>query len=117
MAAALAALRLIEENPDWASQLQAKVASFQSTLAQHGVSTPTPSSHIIPVLLGEPDKVMEVATHLRSSGILVGAIRPPTVPPHTARLRLSLSLGHEDAALARAATLIGETCRATGKPS
>jgi 8-amino-7-oxononanoate synthase len=53
-----------------------------------GASTP-----IIPVLIGDPAKTLEIRNNLLQQGIMVGAIRPPTVPPHTSRLRVSLHTG------------------------
>ncbi len=54
------------------------------------INTPSP---IIPVLIGDPAKTLELRNHLLENGIMVGAIRPPTVPPHTSRLRISLHTG------------------------
>ena len=55
-----------------------------------GINTPSP---IVPVLIGDPSKTLELRNHLLQKGIMVGAIRPPTVPPHTSRLRISLHTG------------------------
>ena len=55
-----------------------------------GINTPSP---IVPVLIGDPSKTLELRNHLLKKGIMVGAIRPPTVPPHTSRLRISLHTG------------------------
>ena len=55
------------------------------------------NSAIQPLLVGSASKAIELSTALRQAGILVAAIRPPTVPPGTARLRLSLSASHTDA--------------------
>lgn len=48
------------------------------------------SSHIVPVIIGENEDTINIANHLREYGFFVLPVRPPTVPPHTARLRLSL---------------------------
>jgi 8-amino-7-oxononanoate synthase len=58
------------------------------------------SSNIIPVMIGDADKALGVADSLRDRGFWVNAVRPPTVPPKTARLRISLtaSMGREDLA-------------------
>ncbi len=62
------------------------------------------SSPILPVVLGAPERAVEVAARLRERGVLVKAIRPPTVPQGTSRLRFALSAAHSagqiDAALA-----------------
>ena len=54
---------------------------------------------IIPVLLGDPEAVIVAQRKLEERGCLVAAIRPPTVPHGTARLRISLSAAHDEAAL------------------
>ncbi len=77
------------------------------------------SSHIVPVLIGDDAATMQVAGRLQQEGFWVGAVRPPTVPKNTARLRLSLtaSLTHGDIAplpqlIAQAMQECG--CRAAG---
>jgi 7-keto-8-aminopelargonate synthetase-like enzyme len=54
-------------------------------------------SPIIPIILGEEERALAASSHLLDRGFLVPAIRPPTVPPGTSRLRISLSAGHTDA--------------------
>ncbi len=51
-------------------------------------------AHIVPVLIGDPNRTMAVVAELRRRGFLVGGVRPPTVPPGTSRLRISLSAVH-----------------------
>ena len=58
---------------------------------------PAPLSAIIPVILGENEAVLSAQAAFKEQGILVSAIRPPTVPKGTARLRISLSAAHTDA--------------------
>jgi 8-amino-7-oxononanoate synthase len=52
-------------------------------------------SAIVPVLLSDPARTMRVAQRLEVEGYVVGAIRPPTVPPGTSRLRITLSAAHD----------------------
>jgi 8-amino-7-oxononanoate synthase len=54
------------------------------------------ASHIIPVLLGENERALAVALSLQAQGFDVRAIRPPTVPPGTARLRIVVNVGLTD---------------------
>jgi len=58
-----------------------------------------PDTAIIPVVLGEPARALAVSRALEERGFLVTAIRPPTVPPGTSRLRITLSAAHEEAQL------------------
>ncbi len=67
-----------------------------------GFDTLDSETQIIPVLVGDNQKSLDFAARLRQAGIMAVAIRPPTVPPGGARLRLSLSAGHVEADLARA---------------
>ena len=73
--------------------------TLRQELRKQGLET-RGSSHIVPVLLGDDHATMQVAGQLQQEGFWVGAVRPPTVPQKTARLRLSLtaSLTHEDIA-------------------
>ena len=54
------------------------------------------SSAIQPVIIGENQAALDLAQQLREQGIWVSAIRPPTVPPGTARLRITLSAAHSE---------------------
>lgn len=107
-AAALAAVRLIERHPEWAASLAAKSARVRTRLSDAGLDTLASHTHIVPVRIGDNEHTMALAARLRTEGILAAPIRPPTVPAGTARLRLSISLAHEDADLDRAVdALIG----------
>ena len=79
------------------STLLERASRFRAALHENGLNTLQSESQIIPVVVGENEKVMRIAQRLREQDILVGAIRPPTVPEGTARLRISLSLAHSDA--------------------
>lgn len=101
VAAATAALGLLEQNPDWPATLRARSASFANALG-----LPAPAGPILPVVLGSNERALAVGAALREAGLLTGVVRPPTVPPGTARLRLSVRLDHDPADLARAAQAI-----------
>jgi 8-amino-7-oxononanoate synthase len=60
-----------------------------------------PAGPIVPVRLGTPERALALAEQLRRRDLFVPAIRPPTVPAGTARLRISLSAVHQDEDLAR----------------
>jgi 8-amino-7-oxononanoate synthase len=106
--AALAALRLIRgpEGDLRRARLAAHLANLRAQLAAAGFPIPGTDA-ILPVILGSNQRALAAAANLLAQGLLVPAIRPPTVPPNTARLRITLSADHtpaEVASLARALT-------------
>jgi 7-keto-8-aminopelargonate synthetase-like enzyme len=72
---------------------------------------PAHPSAIVPIVLGSEQAALAAAQHLLDQGLLVPAIRPPTVPPGTSRLRLTLSAGHRDADVARLAAALATLAR------
>ena len=68
----------------------------------------------MPIIIGDSKETMEVADKLFEQGIWAHGIRPPTVPPGTARVRLSLTLSMTDAALEKAAGTIAESAEEVG---
>jgi 8-amino-7-oxononanoate synthase len=94
ISAALGALDVFEANPNLGPCLQANAAYFRGLLHDAGLDTLQSESQIIPVIIGENEKALAVSQKLRERGIIAAAIRPPTVPAGTARLRLSVTLAH-----------------------
>ncbi|MES2156448.1 MAG: 8-amino-7-oxononanoate synthase [Pseudomonadota bacterium] len=89
--AASAALDRIEDASDLRDRLKTlRQDAAEAICAPLGL--PTPRSQIVPVLLGEDKRAMAVAAALQEAGFDVRGIRPPTVPPGTSRLRISLTL-------------------------
>lgn len=111
VAAAVSAVELARKHSMWSEQLAAKAARMRGRLADAGLNTLTSQSHIIPVRIGDNLKTMAIAQQLRQEGILVAAIRPPTVPSGTARLRLSVSLAHAEQDLDRAVEILARAVR------
>ncbi len=101
VAAAIAALDLIEGDPAWAALPLRKAKAFT---ARAGL--PEAASPIVPVVIGAPADALAAARLLEAEGFLAVAIRPPTVPAGTARLRLAFSALHDDADVARLADLV-----------
>jgi 8-amino-7-oxononanoate synthase len=91
MAAAVReALRIVADEPERRAALQALVAHAEAQVAPLGIA---PSgSQIVPVILGDDARTMEVAAAVQAAGFDVRGIRPPTVPAGTSRLRISLTL-------------------------
>jgi 8-amino-7-oxononanoate synthase len=106
VAAALQAVARIASHPEWSDRLKDKSTRLGDRLRAAGLDTMGSQSAILPVLIGDNAKAVACAARLEAAGILVAAIRPPTVPPGTARLRLSVSLAHSDEDLSRIAEAI-----------
>lgn len=93
LAAALeASLELMEAEPQRRSLLLARAAYLGERLASIGLEAPSPISQIMPIVLGSNERAMAVAAVLQREGFDVRAIRPPTVPRGTARLRISINI-------------------------
>jgi 8-amino-7-oxononanoate synthase len=103
MGSALGALAVIQKTGNKGVELLRRAATFRKRLQEAGLDTLNSASQIVPVLIGENARTLVVAQRLKSKGILAVAIRPPTVPEGTARLRLSVTLDHTDDDLERAA--------------
>jgi 8-amino-7-oxononanoate synthase len=110
-AAAQAALAIARSEPWRRQRLRELGDRLRTELAERGFSVAGSASPIIPVLLGEPERVMILADRLRARGFLVPAIRPPSVPPGTSRLRISLSAAHEPTHVLALARELGEELR------
>jgi len=89
-AAVRESLRILADEPERRARLWALVDHAATALAPRGIA-PT-GSQIVPVILGEDGRALAAAARLQAAGFDVRAIRPPTVPAGTARLRLSLTL-------------------------
>jgi len=101
VAAAIAALDVIEREPAYAALPLAKAKAFASS-----AGLPEPASPIVPVLLGEAETALKASRLLEDHGFLVVAIRPPTVPAGTARLRLTFTAQHPDDEIERLAEVV-----------
>ncbi len=94
IAADLAALRIIKEEPRRRKDLLENSAHLRRALGEKGLKVKG-SSQIIPVIIGESNKAVEISKGLRDRGYWVLPIRPPTVPKGGSRLRFSLSFHHK----------------------
>ncbi len=106
--AALGALKTLRSNPGLGRTLLRNAEFFRSKLHESGLKTGGSASQIIPVIVGNPARTLEISRDLASRNILAVAIRPPTVPAETARLRLSVTLAHTREDLEKAASIISE---------
>jgi 8-amino-7-oxononanoate synthase len=101
VAAAIAALDLIAREPDYAALPLAKARAFTRR-----AGLPPAQSPIVPIVIGNAADALAASRRLEQEGFLAVAIRPPTVPEGTARLRLAFTAGHPDEAIERLADLV-----------
>lgn len=94
LAAASSALQLLRGMSEQRVQLRAQASELRHALRQIGWNVPVGDSPIIPVVVGSEQRALWFSQQLRNVGIVVPAIRPPTVPDHTCRLRISLAAQH-----------------------
>ena len=93
-AAALKAVEIIQTEPDRRKRLQDNATFLRDVFAKIGLDIGNSTTQIIPVILGNSAKAMEISKKLFETGYFISAIRPPTVPPKTARLRVSVQADH-----------------------
>ena len=103
VAASIAALDLIEREPGYAALPVQKAKAF--TLA---AGLPAAQSPIVPVIVGEEEETLAASRMLADEGYLAVAIRPPSVPTGTARLRLTFTAQHPDEHVVRLADIVRE---------
>ena len=101
VAAATAALDVIERDPAYAAEPLRKARLFTRAL-----NLPEAQSAIVPVVVGATQAALAASEWLRDEGFLVVAIRPPTVPAGTARLRFAFTAQHPDADIERLADIV-----------
>lgn len=94
-ASALEALRIAQAEPWRRDRLRDNARRLREGLAALGHAAPGEADgHIVPVPIGGAEETMRIGGALRARGFLVGAVRPPTVPPGGSRLRITLSAAH-----------------------
>ena len=118
VAGALAALDLLFEQPRRVERLQANAATLRDALAREGFEVAGSTTQIIPLVVGEADVAMRVCEAALERGVFAQAIRPPTVPEGTSRLRLAVMASHTRDELREAARALGKAALAAGwRPS
>jgi 8-amino-7-oxononanoate synthase len=105
--AGLAALEIVQNEPERRVQLRARAAEFRSLLRSQDWNIPEPGSQIIPLRIGDAAETMQRMQKLRKQGFFVPGIRPPSVPEGQSLLRLSLTWRHDASLLGRLAEAIG----------
>jgi glycine C-acetyltransferase/8-amino-7-oxononanoate synthase len=117
-AAALAALELLVEQPRRVEKLQDNADVLRDELVREGFEVAGSSTQIIPLIVGDAKTAVRVAEQALEMGVFASAIRPPTVPEGTSRLRLAVMASHTKAELREAAQVLGRACLKAGfRPS
>jgi len=93
-ASTLTSLKIIETEPERRDHLNRLVMYFRKEALAMGINLMDSDTAIQPVLIGDAEQALSISASLKQKGILVPAIRPPTVPAGTARLRITLSASH-----------------------
>ena len=89
-----ASLKLIQTEPQWRERLQQNIRYFRNCCNQTNIQLSESKTAIQPIIIGDTEEAVRMSNTLFANGILVTAIRPPTVPEGTARLRITLSAAH-----------------------
>jgi 8-amino-7-oxononanoate synthase len=108
VAGALAALELLRESPRKVNKLQANAAALRDELAAAGLDTGGSCTHIVPLVIGDAAEAMAACERALAQGVFAQAIRPPTVPDGTSRLRLAVMASHTKSELRAAARVLAE---------
>ena len=110
-AAACNNLRYIDAHPERVQALRDNVKFFYESLKREGVNVEQSPSAIVPIVIGDEAKAMQVSAKLQEQGILIPAIRYPTVAKGQARLRASLMATHTKEQLQTAASVMADLIR------
>ena len=113
-AGALAALEILEEEPRRIQKLATNATALRTELEREGFDLQGSRTQIMPVVVGDAELAMRICEAALSRGVFAQAIRPPTVPAGTSRLRLAVMASHRADELAGAARTIAQVARAAG---
>jgi glycine C-acetyltransferase/8-amino-7-oxononanoate synthase len=113
-AAALAALELLEARPERVQRLALNAETLRGALAAEGFDTSASATHILPLLVGDAELAVRFCEAALERGVFAQAIRPPTVPDMTSRLRLAVMASHRPGELLAAARTLAAAARQAG---
>ena len=114
VAAALAALTILQEQPRRTERLRFNASRLRDALVEEGFYIEGADTQIVPLVIGDSNIAMDVCERALKRGVFAQAIRPPTVPRGTARLRLAAMATHAPAELKWAAQQLAEAAREAG---
>ena len=112
--AAIAALDLLEAQPQLVERLQENAAALRAALAAEDLAGASSQTQIVPVEVGDAERTMELCELVLERGIFAQGIRPPTVPEGSSRLRFTVMASHRPDELRRAAAEVGAAARQIG---
>jgi 8-amino-7-oxononanoate synthase len=112
--AAIAALELLSSRPGATEHLRRNGAVLRESLAAYGLDTGGSRTQIVPIIVGEPRLAVALCERCLDRGVFAQAIRPPTVPPGTSRLRLAVMANHREDDLRSAAKAIAGAAQELG---
>jgi 8-amino-7-oxononanoate synthase len=114
VAGALTALQLLRERPHRVRRLNSNARVLRRALAEEGFAVDEGEMHIVALIVGDPFATVQMSEEAIERGVFAQAIRPPSVPAGTSRLRLTAMASHTPAELRRAARALGQAARAAG---
>ncbi|MBC8555707.1 MAG: aminotransferase class I/II-fold pyridoxal phosphate-dependent enzyme, partial [Candidatus Brocadiales bacterium] len=110
-AASIAGIKLIQEDPSFRESLWQNVHFIKDKLRSLGVNMVSSESQIIPILIGDAQRAVEISKLLYERGVLIPAIRPPTVPVNSSRLRMTVMSSHTQTDLEKLIEILSEVLR------
>jgi 8-amino-7-oxononanoate synthase len=113
-AGALAALELLENQPHRVARLQSNAAALREELQREGFDVSGSTTQIVPIVVGDAHLAMRMCELAIDGGVFAQAIRPPTVPEGTSRLRLAVMASHTREELRDAARVLGRAALRAG---
>ncbi|HEU4973505.1 MAG TPA: 8-amino-7-oxononanoate synthase [Baekduia sp.] len=114
VAGAHAALEVLQEHPELPQRLQANAGVLRDELAREGFEIAGSSTQVVPLVVGDAEQAMRLCEAAIEGGVFAQAIRPPTVPDGTSRLRLALMATHSRDELRAAARTLGRAALQAG---
>jgi len=114
VAGALAALALLEERPHKVARLHGAARTLRDALSGEGFGVKESDMHIVPLVVGDSEDAMRLCQAALERGVFAQAIRPPTVPDGTSRLRLAAMASHTTSELRQAAKVLADAAREVG---
>jgi 8-amino-7-oxononanoate synthase len=117
VAAALAAIRILREEPDRPERALTVAHDLSNRLKEAGFEVSTPTAAVVSVRAPSPEQAFQWAENCRTSGVVVGCFRPPSVPDQISRLRLTARADLTEADIERAVRVIRESAASAGVES